>query len=312
VSNWLILFGSAELHFNSAIALHYGLQECQEIKMVWHIDFDRRMFRSHYASPVPSCRTPGARSPADSICEIARASSHSPQAGQQLVQIGFSSHPWFIILALRRFSSRCVRHSFSESPNQGAQALLKKGSTFELHRCSYCAVKGQRRNYGQQVFVEAIEDGPSTPHADGAVRFNPHKLKPACSVATEEGDRLAYLCFCHLVQSPRVHAFWHIEAHPVRPKPKAPDRQPHSEDANPNISVSACNLLAVALIYSKECPGRLPVQPSRSVPRWGVGSIRVDVSCVNGVGWGALGAVVPVQWDFSHRNVMCCAFIVAA
>ncbi len=129
--------------------------------------------------------------------------------------------------------------------------MPKEGNTLKLHCCSYSAVKSQRRDNGQQVFVKAIEYGPSTPHVDGTVRFNPHKLKPACSVATEEGDRLAYLCFYYLVQSPRVHAFWHIEAHPVRPKPKAPDRRPHSEDANPNISVSAFNLLAVALIYSK-------------------------------------------------------------
>ena len=156
--------------------------------MVWHIDFDRRVLRSHYALPVPGCGTPGVRSPADSICEVARASSYSPRAGLQLLQIGFSSRPWFIILALRCFSSRCIRLSFPSHQIRVLRAWPKKGSTFELHRCSYCAVKGQRRNYGQQVFVEAIEDGPSTPHADDAVRFNPHKLKPACSVATEEGD----------------------------------------------------------------------------------------------------------------------------
>ena len=104
------------------------------------------------------------------------------------LQIGFSSRPWFIILALRCFSSRCIRLSFPSHQIRVLRAWPKKGSTFELHRGSYCAVKGQRRNYGQQVFVEAIEDGPSTPHADGAVRFIPHKLKPACSVATEEGD----------------------------------------------------------------------------------------------------------------------------
>ena len=41
-------------------------------------------------------------------------------------------------------------------------------------------------------------------------------------------------------------------------------------------------------------------------------SIQLDISCINGVGGGPLGAVVPVLLGSSHYSGSCCDFIVAA